>query len=57
MPGTADRPIDKNRMRQIARFRPHVNFDDLDKLIEDLSLESISLNLYLIVNPVNPIEH
>ncbi|KAI9286490.1 Alg9-like mannosyltransferase family-domain-containing protein [Umbelopsis sp. AD052] len=51
MPGTAKPPVDSNRLHRVVQFWPHVNFDDLDKVIEAPSLETLSLSVYLLVSP------
>ena len=53
MPGTAKPPIDSNRLQRVAQFWPHVNFDDLDKVIAAPSLETTSLSVYLLVSPAH----
>ncbi|CAO3665730.1 unnamed protein product [Umbelopsis ramanniana] len=53
MPGTAKPPIDSHRLQRVAQFWPHVNFDDLDKVIAAPSLETTSLSVYLLVSPAH----
>jgi hypothetical protein len=51
MPGTANQPIESDRLQRIARFWPHVNFDDIDKVVGEPSIEAISLSVYQLVSP------
>lgn len=53
MPGTAQPPIDSHRLQRVAQFWPHVNFDDLDKVIAAPSFETTSLSVYLLVSPTS----
>ncbi|KAI8579222.1 hypothetical protein K450DRAFT_243350 [Umbelopsis ramanniana AG] len=51
MPGTAKPPVENHRLQRVAQFWPHVNFDDIDKVIGAPSWEAISLSVYLLVSP------
>jgi hypothetical protein len=51
MPGTAKPPVDSDRLQRVAQFWPHVNFDDIDKIVGAPSLQAMSLSVYLLVSP------
>lgn len=51
MPGTATPPTEPKNMLLIAQYRPHVNFDHIDIIVQNPSLNSTSLNVYQLVEP------
>jgi hypothetical protein len=51
MPHTAMPPTDEKNMLLLAHYWPHINFDHIDILVQNLSLNSTSLNVYQLIQP------